>query len=102
MTDPETPTSEQITLWLANWQEGDQDAADRLFRVVYPQLRRMAARFLRNERGQHTLEPNALVHELSLITLRRRKSRCAERYDGSAFGDFSFLLTAPTIERERA
>ena len=41
-------------------------------------------------------------YPLSLITLRRRKSRCAERYDGSALGDFSFLLTAPTIERERA
>src|SRR5436305_10621903 len=27
-------------------------------------------------------------YPLSLITLRRRKSRCAERYDGSAFGDF--------------
>ena len=64
MTDPATPPSEQITLWLTNWQQGDQNASERLFAVVYPQLQRIAARFLRNERNDHTLEPNALVNEL--------------------------------------
>ena len=64
MTDPVTPTSEQITLWLASWRQGDQNASGRLFAVVYPQLQRIAARFLRNERKDHTLEPGALVNEL--------------------------------------
>jgi len=62
--DPETPASEQITLWLTNWRHGDQNASERLFAVVYPQLRRIAARFLGNERNDHTLEPSALVNEL--------------------------------------
>ena len=62
--DPETPASEQITLWLANWRQGDQNASERLFSVVYPQLRRIAARFLGSERNDHTLEPSALVNEL--------------------------------------
>jgi RNA polymerase sigma-70 factor (ECF subfamily) len=64
MTDPATPTSEQITLWLTHWQQGNHEASERLFAVVYPQLRRIAARFLRNERSDHTLEPSALVNEL--------------------------------------
>jgi RNA polymerase sigma factor (TIGR02999 family) len=64
MTEPATPSSEQITLWLTHWPQGNHKTSERLFAVVYPQLRRIAARFLRNERSDHTLEPNALVNEL--------------------------------------
>jgi len=63
MPDPPI-SSEQITLWLTNWQQGDEVVAERLFAVLYPQLKQIAARFLRNERDDHTLEPNALVNEL--------------------------------------
>ncbi len=63
------PSSAQITTWLANWRAGDQDAPARLFTVVHPELNRIAARFLHNERGDHTLEPNALVNELCLRLL---------------------------------
>src|SRR5438093_3551440 len=45
------------------------------------------------------MNKGSIRYPLSLITLRRRKSRCAERYDGSALGDFSFLLTYTSIER---
>lgn len=57
-------TSRDITQWLANWRKGDPKAGDRLADAVYPELRQIAARFLNNERADHTLEPNALVHEL--------------------------------------
>ena len=67
--DGTTPGSQQITAWLTHWREGDQRAPERLFSVVYPELRRIAARFLHNERGEHTLEPNALVNELCLRLL---------------------------------
>jgi len=56
--------SQEITRWLAEWGEGDAQAGERLAEAVYPELRRIAARFLNNERAGHTLEPNALVHEL--------------------------------------
>ena len=69
MTDPPTTTPEQITLLLTNWQQGDQRAAERLFTVVYPHLKRFAGRFLGNERNDHTLEPNALVNELCIRLL---------------------------------
>ena len=65
----ETPASEQITAWLTDWRAGDAGASEQLFTAVYPQLRRIAARFLRNERDGHTLEPGALVNELFLRLL---------------------------------
>lgn len=42
------------------------DEIDRLTRVAYGELRHIAARFLRDERGSHTLQPTALVHEAYL------------------------------------
>ena len=68
--DLQTPEAEQITVWLAQWRDGKGEASEQLFEVVYPsQLRRIAARFLSNERDGHTLEPNALVPELYLRLL---------------------------------
>ena len=55
---------EQLTEWLAQWRLGDEQARDRLFTVVHPELRRIATQLLRNERRDHTLDPNALVNEL--------------------------------------
>lgn len=45
---------------------GDPSAADRLFPVVYDQLRNLADRMLRGGRPDHTLQPTALVHEAFL------------------------------------
>ncbi len=64
MTD--SVDSSQITGWLADWRAGNEGARDRLFAVVHPQLRAIAARLLRRERPDHTLEPNAVVNELYL------------------------------------
>jgi len=61
--------SGEITAWLTNWRDGDQAAGERLFGVVYPELRRIAARFLHHERLNHTLEPGALVNELCMRLL---------------------------------
>jgi RNA polymerase sigma factor (TIGR02999 family) len=65
----EPPLSQQITHWLDDWRHGDAGARDQLFAVVQPQLRQIAARFLNNERIDHTLEPNALVNELCVRLL---------------------------------
>jgi RNA polymerase sigma-70 factor (ECF subfamily) len=63
-TTVDTPLSLQITRWLGDWRRGDDGARDRLFAILQPELRRIAAHFLNRERGDHTLEPNALVNEL--------------------------------------
>ena len=61
--------SQQITVWLTEWRQGDERARDRLFDAVHPHLRQIASRFLQHERRDHTLEPNALVNELCVRLL---------------------------------
>lgn len=65
----EIAPSAEITGWLARWREGDHEARDRLFAVVHPHLRHLAARLLGRERSDHTLEPGAVVNELYLRLL---------------------------------
>lgn len=55
-----------ITHWLVRWRGGDEEALDRLTRLVYAELRHLAAALLRNEAAGHTLQATALVHELYL------------------------------------
>ncbi|MGH7540621.1 MAG: sigma-70 family RNA polymerase sigma factor [Gemmatimonadota bacterium] len=52
-----------VTRLLQAWSSGDAEAFDRLIEVVYEDLRRIAHRHLRGERGNHTLDTCALVHE---------------------------------------
>ena len=54
---------EPVTQWLAQWQDGDAGARDRLVAVLYPELHRLADRLFRRERWGHTLQPTALVNE---------------------------------------
>jgi RNA polymerase sigma factor (TIGR02999 family) len=47
------------------------ESLDRLMGLVYEELRAVAARRLRDERPDHTLQPTALVHEAYLRLSRR-------------------------------
>lgn len=55
-----------VTEMLNKWKDGDQDALEKLIPVVYDELRRQAARYLRRERRGHTLQATALIHEAYL------------------------------------
>jgi RNA polymerase sigma-70 factor (ECF subfamily) len=59
-------TTHQVTLLLAKWAKGNEEALDELTPLVYKQLRQLAASYLRKERLGHTLQPTALVHEAYL------------------------------------
>jgi RNA polymerase sigma factor (TIGR02999 family) len=59
-------TRADVTELLQNWREGDADMPDRLMPLVYEELRRRAREYLRQERGDHTLQATALVHETYL------------------------------------
>lgn len=61
-----SPPLESVTALLQAWSEGDADAGRRLVPLVYGELRRRAAGYLRRERPGHTLQPTALVHETYL------------------------------------
>lgn len=53
----------EVTEILQQWRGGDKGAAERLFPLVYDELKRRARSYLRSERSDHTLQPTALVHE---------------------------------------
>lgn len=55
-----------VTHLLAEWAKGNQQALNDLTPLVYKELRRLAAGYLRKERKSHTLQPTALVHEAYL------------------------------------
>jgi RNA polymerase sigma-70 factor, ECF subfamily len=57
---------ESVTQWLRLWQDGDQEAIDRVTALVYQDLRRLAAYHLHAEANANTLQPTALVHEAYL------------------------------------
>lgn len=66
MAAPKAPTSiprGEVTELLEAWQDGNDAALDKLLPLVYKELRRLAARYLKKERYGHTLQPTALVHE---------------------------------------
>ncbi len=66
--------SSDVTQILHDWAEGDQHAAERLVPIVYQELRRLAANYLRHERPDHTLQPTALVHEAYLKLVRQDRT----------------------------
>ena len=61
-----SPTSAEVTQLLQGVRDGDERAISRLMPLVYGELRRLAGRYMRDERGNHTLQPTALVHEAYL------------------------------------
>jgi RNA polymerase sigma-70 factor (ECF subfamily) len=67
---PDNPSSKvmatsphDVTRLLHDWRNGDKAALEKLTPLVYDELRRLAGRYLRAERKDHTLQGTALVHE---------------------------------------
>jgi len=67
------PESPEITELLKAWGSGDAAALDQLTPLVYDELRRLARRYMRNERAGNTLQTTALVNEayLRLVDAKR-------------------------------
>jgi RNA polymerase sigma-70 factor, ECF subfamily len=61
----------EITRLLSSMRSGDRDAEARLIKLVYRELRSRAARYMRGERPDHTLQPTALVHETYLRLMHK-------------------------------
>jgi RNA polymerase sigma factor (TIGR02999 family) len=72
--------SEEITNLLKAWSGGDEAALGRLAEHVYPELRLMAHRYMRNERqGNNTIQTTALVHEVYLRLVEVTKVESHQR-----------------------
>jgi RNA polymerase sigma factor (TIGR02999 family) len=62
-----------VTALLGDWSCGDRTALNQLLPLVYAELHRAAARQLRKERADHTLQPTALVHEAYIRLVDQRQ-----------------------------
>jgi RNA polymerase sigma factor (TIGR02999 family) len=60
------PTAANLTRLLAEVRDGSGAALERVMPLVYDELRRLAGAVFRNQPGDHTLQPTALVHEVFL------------------------------------
>ena len=93
------PPSHTVTQLLLDWGRGDQSALDKLVPIVYGELRRQAARYLRQERPGHTLQTTALVHEayLRLVDLHRMNWQSRKQF----FGVAARLMRRVLVEHAR-
>ena len=83
---PQAHPAPDVTALLISWGSGERSAADRLIPAVYAELHRQAARALRREGNDHTLQATALVHEayLRLVDQRRVEWRNRAQFFGIA------------------
>jgi RNA polymerase sigma factor (TIGR02999 family) len=75
-----------VTRLLQRWNAGDAGAMPELLAAIYDELRHVADRVMRLERGDHTLQPTALVNELYLkfAGLRELKLENRRHFYGAA------------------
>lgn len=66
MKESVTRPDQSVTALLLKWGSGDKTALDDLIPLVYDELRKLAANYLRRKPGAHTLQATALVHEAYL------------------------------------
>jgi RNA polymerase sigma factor (TIGR02999 family) len=91
---------EQVTNLLLAWGRGEPGAQERLMPLVYQELRRRAAAFLRRERRAHTLQPTALVHEAYLRLADQRRMQWINR--AQFFGIAAEMMRRILVDRARA
>jgi RNA polymerase sigma factor (TIGR02999 family) len=90
---------------MADFRNGDHEAAAQLVELFYRELKRIAAARMRSERLDHTLQPTAVVHELYLELVKVKALRPAN-LDGAdekaAFlGLAAFLMKRLLIHHAR-
>src|SRR5690348_11592933 len=88
-----------ITGLLLAWGAGDQDALDRLFPLVYEQLRGIAHRQLRGERPERSLDTTGLVHEAYLKLVDQTRVQWTDR--GHFFGVAARAMRRILVDQAR-
>src|SRR6201993_4273107 len=92
-------TTHDITHLLALWANGDGRALEDLTPLVYKELRRLAASYLRRERKSHPLQPTALVHEAYLRLVDQNNPRWENR--SHFYGVAARLMRQILVEHAR-
>jgi RNA polymerase sigma factor (TIGR02999 family) len=88
-----------ITELLVGYGRGDKEALDQLMPIVYEELRRQAARYLRKERPGHTLQTTALIHEAYVRLVDQRHVQWQNR--AHFFGIAAQLMRRILVDHAR-
>jgi RNA polymerase sigma factor (TIGR02999 family) len=97
---PEPDNKKDVTQLLADLQDGAPGAAEALLPVVYDELRRIAAAYMRRERPNHTLQATALVHEAYIQLVGQ--TRVDWRNRSHFFGVAAQLMRRILVEHARS
>ena len=89
-----------VSALLHAWSQGHVEARDRVMDVVYQELRRRAAAYLRRERAGYTLQPTALVHEAYLRLVDQNAATWQNRAQFLAVA--SQMMRRILVDRARA
>ena len=92
--------TQNVTTLLLDWSRGDKAALDQLIPIVYDELRRQAARYLRRERLGHTLQTTALIHEAYIRLVDQRNVRWQNR--AHFFGIAAQLMRRILVDHARS
>jgi len=93
-------TQPDITRILERWGSGEEDALEELVPLLYKDLRRMAANYLRRERNEFTLQPTALINEVFLLLIGQHEIKWESR--AHFFGIAARLMRRILVDRVRA
>lgn len=99
MTDNKAQTHE-VTQLLLDWSNGDRAALDKLMPLIDEELRRLAHRYMRQERAGHTLQTTALVNEAFLRLVNRKNLQWQNR--AHFFGIAAHLMRTILVDHARS
>jgi len=88
-----------VTALLASWRAGSAEAEEALMAKVQPELRRLAASYLRRERQGHTLQPTAVVNEAYLRLVQQHPARWENR--AHFFGIAASMMRRVLVDHAR-
>jgi RNA polymerase sigma factor (TIGR02999 family) len=97
--DPAVPPPDVTPLLLA-WGHGDKSAGEQLLPAIYEELHRQAARAMRRESEEHTLQATALVHEAYLRLVDQRRAEWQNR--AQFFGVAAQIMRRILVDHARA
>jgi len=69
----------ELTLNLIEWRNGNAAALEKILPVVYEELKRIARRYLRRERGDISIQTTELINEAYLKLVEQRESDWQDR-----------------------
>jgi RNA polymerase sigma factor (TIGR02999 family) len=95
-----TRSPQNITELLVGYGRGDKEALDQLMPLVYDELRRQAARYLRREQAGHTLQTTALIHEAYVRLVDQRNVQWQNR--AHFFGIAAQMMRRILVDHARA